>query len=56
MGPRPIKSDEDISGADPLVRVGPPDPLFAFLSISSTKPTGARRLRTRGSAPPTSLP
>jgi hypothetical protein len=34
MGLRPTKDDEDESGADPLVRAGPPGPALRASSIS----------------------
>jgi hypothetical protein len=32
MGLRPSKGDEDLSGADPLVRAGPPGPALRGLN------------------------
>jgi hypothetical protein len=40
MGLRPTKGNEDVSGADPLVRAGPPGPALQVSSIL-TRPTRA---------------
>jgi len=49
MGLRPTKVDEEPSGADPQVRVGPPGPAL-WRSITFPAGRRGRRLRTRGSA------
>ena len=41
MGLRPTKGDEDVSGADPLVRAGPPGPALRASIEFISKPTRA---------------
>jgi hypothetical protein len=51
MGLRPAKGEEDVSGADPLVRAGPPGPTLRASSIFSPGRRGLGRLiRTDGSS------